>query len=46
MLTIIIALLISIGAISSADSYESLTTQEKEEILLRNDIIITDYMGW
>ena len=44
MLTFIIALLISLGVITTGDDYTNLSEQEKQEIIETQDIIITDVM--
>ena len=46
MLTLIIALLISIGVITSADDYTNLSNQEKQEMVESQEIIITDITGF
>ncbi len=46
MLTFIIALLISLGVVTSADDYTNLSEQEKQEMVERQDIIITDITVW
>ncbi len=42
MLILIIALLISLGVVTTADDYTNLSEQEKQEIIESQDIIITD----
>ena len=42
MLTFFIALLISLGVITSSEG-ESMTEQERQEFIEQNEIIITDY---
>ena len=44
MPTLIIALLISLGAITTADDYTNLSEQEKQEMIESQDIIIEDVM--
>ena len=46
MLTLIIALLISLGVVTSADDYTNLSEQEKQEMIERQDIIIEDIMSF
>ena len=42
MLTLIIALLISLGVVTSSDDYINLTEQEKQELIEQQDIIVED----
>ncbi len=42
MLPIIISILLSLGLISSAESYENLNEQERQELIEQNEIIIQD----
>ena len=42
MLTFFIALLISLGIITSAES-DNMNDQQKQELIEQNEIIITDY---
>ncbi len=46
MLAYIVAVLLSLGFISSADSYENLTEQEQQEFIEANDIVIQDELSW
>ncbi len=46
MLTLIIALLISLGVISSADDYTNLSEQERQEMVESQEIIIEDVTVW
>ena len=43
MLTLFIALLISLGVVTSTES-DNMTNQEKQELIEQNEIIITDYI--
>jgi len=45
MLTITIALLVSLGVYTSAD-FENATEQEKQEMIESQDIIITDVLSF
>ena len=40
--SIIITILLSLGLISSQESYESLNEQERQELIEQNEIIIFD----
>ena len=42
MLTLIIALLISLGVIISSNDYNNLTDQEQQELIEHQDIIVED----
>ena len=42
MLTLIIALLISLGVITSSNDYNNFTEQERLELIEQQDIIIED----
>ena len=46
MLALIIALLISLGIVTSADDYNNLSDQEKQEMIETQDIIITDILSF
>ena len=46
MLTFTIALLISLGVITSSDDYNSLTDQERQEFIEQQDIIVVDDLSW
>ena len=46
MLTFIIALLISLGVVTTADDYANLSDQEKQEMIETQDIIITDVLSF
>ena len=42
MLTFLIALLISLGVVTSTES-ENMTNQQKQELIEQNNIIVEDY---
>ncbi len=42
MLPIIISILISLGLVSSQESYENLNEQERQELIEQNEFIILD----
>ena len=42
LLSIIISILLSLGIISSQESYENLSEQERQELIEQNEIIIVD----
>ncbi len=45
MLPIIVSILLSLGLISSQESYENLNEQERQEFIEHHEIIITDDMS-
>ena len=44
-LPIIISILLSLGLISSQESYENLNEQERQELIEQNEIVIMDDIG-
>ena len=43
--SIILTILLSLGLVSSQESYESLNEQERQELIEQNEIIIFDEMS-
>jgi len=46
MLTLIIALFISLGVITTADDYTNLSEQERQEMVESQEIILEDVTVW